>query len=145
MFRLCACFSLILFPTNDSVIDFDSLTPELKQDVIKLQKRLALELTPLALELSVSMQEVLETQTHKDRLRLLKSFAIAETHRLETKQIIQELFGGADSSAERVDELHRDDSLDTKKIKDGLSRAIGNTTAGYSPESQLLDWPDAFQ
>ena len=81
-----------------SAIGFQDLTPELQKEVQELQKRMAVELQPLVLEQSLTMQKILEAQDHKARCRLLKYFMDAETKRLESKKSLKGLFSSSSST-----------------------------------------------
>ncbi len=86
---LMACLFVVFY---DSAIGFQDLTPELQKEVQELQKRMAVELQPLVLEQSLTMQKILEASDHKARCRLLKYFMDAETKRLESKKSLKGLF-----------------------------------------------------
>jgi len=83
-----------------SAIGFQDLTPELQSEVQELQKRMAMELQPLVLEQSLTMQKILEAPDHKARCKLLKHFMDAETRRLESKKSLLGLFSATGSSLE---------------------------------------------
>lgn len=83
----------------NSAIGFQDLTPELQKEVNELQKRMAVELQPLVMEQSLTMQKILEAPDHKARCRLLKYFMDAETKRLESKRSLQGLFSSTSTSA----------------------------------------------
>ncbi|KAL3923873.1 MAG: hypothetical protein SGARI_006134, partial [Bacillariaceae sp.] len=61
-----------------SAIGFGDLSPELQLELQELQKRMAVELQPLVLESSLTMQKILEANDHTARCKLLKHFMAAE-------------------------------------------------------------------
>jgi hypothetical protein len=75
-----------------SVIGFQDLSAELQKEVKDLQRRMAIELQPLMLESTLSMQKLLEASDHTSRLQLLRWFIEAETKRLNTKKTLKNLF-----------------------------------------------------
>ena len=77
---------------NRSVIGFQDLSVELQKEVQELQKRMAVELQPLMLESTLSMQKILEALDHTSRLKLLRWFIESERKRLNTKKTLQNLF-----------------------------------------------------
>jgi len=76
----------------NSSIGFQELSAELQNEVIELQKRMSLELQPLVLESTLTMQKILECPDHRSRLELVKSFVEAESKRLTTKKTITGMF-----------------------------------------------------
>jgi hypothetical protein len=112
------------------------LSPALKGEVKELQKRMGVELKPLVLESTLTMQKILEAKDHTARLRLLRHFVDAERRRLISKKTLKGMFSGESSAAfdsaippeERV-------SDDDDKGKEGLS----------STSTMFFDEPDAFQ
>jgi hypothetical protein len=117
-----------------SAIGFQDLTPELQKEVQALQKRMTVELQPLVLESSLTMQKILEADDHKARCRLLTYFMDAETRRLVSKKSLKGLFA-TDSSTEIVaPDIPPEEMLSEDKDD--------------KPESQssaFFDEPDAFQ
>jgi hypothetical protein len=77
-----------------SIIGFQDLPLELKNEVVKLQKRMSSELRPLMLEAQLTMQKILECENHTERLTLVRSFIEAETARLRAKKAFQGMFTG---------------------------------------------------
>jgi hypothetical protein len=112
------------------------LSPALQQELQEVQKRMAIELQPLVLESTLTMQKMLETEDHEARCNLLKYFIDAEKRRLSTKRSLQGLFssGGGDSvsdaSMPREEMILEDDKLSKSEKK---------------PNSIFLDDEDAFQ
>ena len=58
-----------------------------------MQQRMAVELEPLVLESTLSLQKILETDEHKGRVNLVKFFVDAERKRLEARKMLQSMFG----------------------------------------------------
>mmetsp|Transcript_50573 Transcript_50573/g.54693 ORF Transcript_50573/g.54693 Transcript_50573/m.54693 type:complete len:457 (+) Transcript_50573:112-1482(+) len=111
-----------------SAIGFSDLTPELQQELQELQKRIAIELQPLVLESSLTMQKIIEAEDHKARCKLLKYFMQTEVNRLTTKKTLQGLFSSDD---------------DTGALSDQNLKASTETEEKKS--SGFFDEPDAFQ
>ena len=59
---------------------------------------MAVELQPLVLESTLTMQKILECPDHVSRVKLVRHFIEAETKRLNTKKAIQGMFSGKSSS-----------------------------------------------
>jgi hypothetical protein len=114
------------------------LTPELQQEVQALQKRMTVELQPLVLESSLTMQKILEAPDHKGRCKLVKFFMNSETRRLESKKSLKGLFSSDSITIESVttdippEEMITDDKLPIEP------------EAESKPET-FFDEPDAFQ
>lgn len=119
-----------------SAIGFQDLTPELQKEVKELQKRMAVELQPLVLEQSLTMQKILEAKDHKARCRLLKYFMDAETKRLESKKSLKGLFSSSSSTtlapgtAIPPEEMITDDAVSSPEAR---------------PSATFFDDEDAFQ
>lgn len=92
-----------------SAIGFQDLPKELQQEVVELQKRMAVELQPLVLESQLTMQKILECENHTDRLKLVRSFVESETARLRTKKAFQGMFEGDISQIPPEEQLDNDD------------------------------------
>jgi len=110
-----------------SAIGFSDLTPELQQELQELQKRIAIELQPLVLESSLTMQKIIEAEDHKARCQLLKYFMQTEVNRLTTKKTLQGLFSSDDDTAVSDQDLEVLTEIEEKK------------------SSGFFDEPDAFQ
>ena len=82
-----------------SVVSFQDLSPELQNEVVALQKRMAVELQPLVLESTLTIQKLLECPDHSARVALLKSFVEAESKRLNTKKAIKGMFASQGKSS----------------------------------------------
>jgi len=120
-----------------SAIGFGDLTPELQQELQELQKRMAIELQPLVLESSLTMQKIIEAEDHTARCKLLKYFMHAETTRLTTKKSLMGLFS-SDSESVVADE--EDIPLD-----EAIPSAGSVGSAEETKASSFFDEPDAFQ
>lgn len=81
-----------------SAIGFQDLSPELQGDLIDLQKRMTAELRPLMMESTISMQKILETQSHEERVELMRYFVDSERKRLQAKKTLKGMFGGSPSA-----------------------------------------------
>merc|ERR1712226_110483 len=77
----------------------EELSKDLQQEVQNLQKRMAVELQPLVLESSLTMQKILEAADHQARLELLKYFIENETKRLSTKRALKGMFSSSETSS----------------------------------------------
>jgi hypothetical protein len=127
-----------------SAIDFTDLSKELQNEVKELQKRIRVELKPLVLESTLTMQKLLEAKDHTARLRLLRHFIDAERKRLVSKKTLKGMFSGESTAAfdsavpveERdIDEDESDDEAD--------DNAVSKDDAAQS--SIFFDEDDAFQ
>jgi len=121
-----------------SAIGFQDLSPALQEEVKDLQKRMAVELEPLILESTLTMQKILEAEDHKGRVNLLRYFIDNERNRLNAKKTLQGMFSPTTLSAETVDEADDDEKEKKKKTDTG-----GKDDA--PPTSIFMDEPDAFQ
>lgn len=111
-------------------IDISSLTPELQKDVMELQKRMVIELKPLALESTLALQKILEADTHQQRVKIVRLFVDAECRRLKAKQLIRGMFSSTSAGLVTTAEEEK----------------VNNIAVPSSPRSSiLLDEPDAFQ
>lgn len=115
-----------------SAIGINDLSPALQKEVAELQKRMAVELQPLVLESTLTMQKILEAESHTERLRLVRYFVEAETKRLNTKKALKGMFSGVGG-----------DFSDAEKIPPEEQLAEENKTT--SKRSIFTDEPDAFQ
>lgn len=101
---------------------------------------MAVELQPLVLESTLTMQKILEAKDHKARCKLLQFFIDAERKRLRTKKSLKSMFasdGGApavssESSMPAVEKISGESSI--KKAENPAK-----------PRSIFTDEPDAFQ
>jgi len=119
-----------------SAIGFTDLSPDLQREVQDLQKRMSVELEPLVLESTLTMQKILEAKDHSERVELLRFFVEAEKKRLEARKILQGMFtGDATGLDESFDVFgsNEDDEEDDEDDEEGGSATI------------FTDEPDAFQ
>jgi hypothetical protein len=119
----------------DSAIGFGDLSPELQKELQELQKRMAVELQPLVLESSLTMQKILEAEDHKARCRLLKYFIQAEVTRLSTKKSLQGLFSSVGSDFESS--IQGASSIPPEEMISEEEKDLKSPT--------FFDEPDAFQ
>ena len=120
---------------KNSAIGFQDLTPELQKEVKELQKRMAVELQPLVLEQSLTMQKILEAQDHKARCRLLKYFMDAETRRLESKKSIKGLFSSSTTTLAAGTTIPPEEMITDDAVSSSETR----------PSATFFDEEDAFQ
>jgi len=114
-----------------SAIGFQDLSPALQEEVKELQKRMAVELEPLILESTLTMQKILEAEDHTARCKLVRYFIDNERNRLNAKKTLQGMFSSPTLSAETVDE-----DEDKKEKEEDSAPA---------PKSIFTDEEDAFQ
>lgn len=117
-----------------SAIGFSDLTPALQKEVKELQKRMAVELEPLILESTLTMQKLLEAKDHSERLKLMRFFIDAETKRLTTKKTLKGMFATASKDEPIKDELTAKDNSPKKELK-----------STSETKFSIFDDPDAFQ
>ncbi len=91
---------------------------------------MATELKPLALESTLTLQKILEANTHSQRLKTLRLFVEAESRRLKAKHLLRGMFTGSNGEGS-------DDAVNTK-------HSVTPTTQS-TKGSILLDEPNAFQ
>lgn len=97
---------------------------------MELQKRMVIELKPLALESTLALQKILEADTHQQRVKIVRLFVDAECRRLKAKQLIRGMFS----------------STSTGVVATAEEEKMNNIAVPSSPRSSiLLDEPDAFQ
>jgi len=130
-----------------SAIGFEELSEELQAEVQELQKRMQIELQPLVLESTLTMQKILEASDHEARLKLLKYFIENETKRLSTKRALKGMFGGKGSSLDAsTSELIPPEERVEEVVKPSKSSSSGNSSTTQQPPSSIfIDEEDAFQ
>ena len=143
-----------------SAIGFDDLSPELQKEVNELRNRMAIELQPLVLESTLTMQKILEADDHTARLQLLRHFVEGETRRLSTKKALKGMVQGtttssSSSSADVPPEEQIDESAEDTVAKRAAERKPSESSStstppsppssGSTPSSIFPDEPDAFQ
>lgn len=74
---------------------------------------MAVELEPLILESTLTIQKILEADDHKERLGLVRYFVDAERKRLEARKVLQGMFTAGDDQSIITEELLVEDSLDS--------------------------------
>jgi hypothetical protein len=132
---------------SNSAIGFQDLSAALQKEVKELQKRMAVELQPLVLESTLTMQKLLETETHEARCRLLQFFIEAERKRLSTKKSLTGMFAGTTAGLSSIPEEER---LAGEPTTGSSSSSGSSTTKGSSdestvaPKSIFTDEPDAW-
>ena len=128
-----------------SAVGFQDLSPELQAEVQELQSRMALELRPLVLESTLTMQKLLEAEDHVARVRLLRHFIDAERKRLEARKTLQGVFLGnsglGSADAETSATIDDDDDDDEEEEEEQSSPAV----KAQDERSIFTDEPDAFQ
>ena len=126
-----------------SAIGFQDLSKDLQEEVKELQKRMGVELKPLVLESTLTMQKILEADDHHARLKLLKFFIEAEKKRLSTKKTLQGMFsGGAASTDAAIPAEERMEEPVAEKPKPVEKKSSEQDT----PSSSIFfDEDDAFQ
>jgi hypothetical protein len=111
------------------------LSPALQQELQDVQKRMAIELQPLVLESTLTMQKMLEAEDHKARCDLLKYFMDAEKKRLSTKSVLQGLFSNVGDSASDASMPREEMISDDEKLSEPEKKN----------DSKFFDDEDAFQ
>ncbi len=104
-----------------SAIGFSDLSPDLQKEVQELQKRMSVELQPLVLESTLTIQKILEAKNHKARCLLLKHFMDVEKKRLDAKSTLQGMFAGdakAVTQEESDGKIDVDSSIDSSDDDD---------------------------
>ena len=129
------CDLNIFFLFSLSAIGFGDLTPELQEELQKLQKRMSIELQPLVLESSLTMQKIIEAKDHTARCKLLNYFMQAETKRLETKKSLQGLFSSDSDTVLAENDI---DNIPTDEM-------LPSTTESDEKKSGFYDEPDAWE
>jgi hypothetical protein len=96
---------------------------------------MAVELKPLVLESSLTMQKILEADGHTARCKLLKYFVAAERDRLCTKKSLQGVF------------LSEGNSISTLEVSSAIppEELITEEVKGEKKSQIFYDEPDAFQ
>jgi hypothetical protein len=122
-----------------SAIGFGDLSPELQQELQELQKRMAVELQPMVLESSLTMQKILEAKDHAARCKLLKHFMATEVNRLATKKSLQGLFSS--NGSKNGDE----ESTPSSGIPPEEMIIEDDKETGSKRSPTFYDEPDAFQ
>mmetsp|Transcript_58155 Transcript_58155/g.173548 ORF Transcript_58155/g.173548 Transcript_58155/m.173548 type:complete len:526 (-) Transcript_58155:118-1695(-) len=139
-----------------SAIGFQDLSPELQAEVQELQRRMAVELQPLVLESTLTMQKILEAEDHTARVNLLRHFMDAERKRLVTKKTLQGVFTGSPGSITAEPVVTEEGDDDSAVAMGMIEKAMGfgdddddeegdEEETPSQPSSIFMDEPDAFQ
>jgi len=128
-----------------SAIGFTDLSPALQKEVSELQRRMAVELQPLVLESTLTMQKILEAKGHAERVELVRFFINAEQKRLEAKKTLRGMFSSDISSPDNeiATPVVKDDPAESppsSNIKDDEDESDSTPM-----QSIFTDDPDAFQ
>jgi hypothetical protein len=123
-----------------SAIGFQDLSEALQREVKELQKRMAVELQPLVLESTLTMQKLLETESHEARCRLLQFFIEAERKRLSTKKSLTGMFAGKTAGLSSIPEEER---LGETTSSSSSSKSSSDESP-VAPKSIITDEPDAW-
>lgn len=118
-----------------SAIGFQDLSKDLQEEVKELQERISVELKPLVLESTLTMQKILEAHDHHARLKLLKYFIEAEAKRLSTKKTLQGMLSGTSADAQ----------IPAEERVDKAEKAEKPSTPDQPSSSIFFDDDDAFQ
>lgn len=124
-----------------SAIGFRDLSPALQKEVQDLQKRMAVELEPLVLESTLTMQKILEAKDHSERIELLIFFVNSDRKRLEAKKTLQAMFTNFESSDSAPSTAASAESLNKTLLQDTAM----DLTDSPSDSTIFKDEPDAFQ
>jgi len=117
-----------------SAIGFQDLSAELQGDLIDLQKRMTAELQPLMMEQTLSMQKILEAQSHEGRVELMSYFVDSERKRLQAKKTLKSMFDGSPSA------------IASKEVAESPSLPKELPKVEEAPKQQIFeDDGDAFQ
>jgi hypothetical protein len=132
--------NLETFFLNNSAIGFQDLSSELQKEVIDLQKRMAVELQPLVLESTLTMQKILECPDHSSRLQLVRHFVEAEAKRLKTKKAIKSMFSGEATGKETIIE-----NLSSIPPEEQISESASTIAESTGASKSFFSDDDAFQ
>jgi len=123
-----------------SAIGFTDLSPALQEEVKELQKRMAIELQPLVLESTLTMQKLLEAEDHKERVNLLRFFVDEDRKRLGAKKLLQGMFtAGGDNLDEDMSDFKKDTKASEEKKEEEKKSEGGEGGIMFSDDE------DAFQ
>lgn len=104
---------------------------------------MAIELRPLVLESTLTMQKLLEAEDHTARLRLLRHFMQAETSRLQAKKTLMGMLAGADKKDDTTSTA-LESAAEAKAATDEKPKSSDKSTM-KTDTSIFTDEPDAFQ
>ena len=121
------------------------------------------ELKPLVLESTLTIQKILEAKDHKARCLLLKHFIDVEKKRLDAKSTLQGMFAGdafavtdmedgqalkkdEDKEVEVEEDEEEKDAIEDKDDDDtNISSEKKDTESSSQQGALFFDEPDAFQ
>lgn len=127
-----------------SAIGYQDLSPALQEEVQELQKRMAIELQPLVLESTLTMQKILEAEDHTARCKLVRYFIDAERKRLATKKSLKGMFSSDAASSEKDAALEA--AIPAEERIDDSEKSASPEESTAKPKSNLLtDEPDAWE
>ena len=107
---------------------------------------MGVELQPLVLESSLTMQKILEAKDHRARCKLLKFFIDAERKRLDTKRSLQGLFAGEiDTSSDDSSSMPKEEMISTSDDSSDVKGASKKDDESSETKPMFFDEPDAFQ
>lgn len=111
---------------------------------------MAIELQPLVLESTLTMQKILEANDHTERLQLVKHFVIAETKRLNTKKAIKGMFSGVASSTTTTSAIPAEEQISTDDVRskrkdDNKGSSSASSSSSSTGNSSFFADDDAFQ
>mmetsp|Transcript_23287 Transcript_23287/g.26811 ORF Transcript_23287/g.26811 Transcript_23287/m.26811 type:complete len:540 (+) Transcript_23287:81-1700(+) len=113
-----------------SAIGFTDLSPELQKEVQDLQKRMTVELQPLVLESTLTMQKILEGDDHKARVNLLRYFVDEERKRLEARKVLRGIFSTESTEdSEGAEGETKDESATAAAVEDSSEKPPDETKA----------------
>jgi len=130
--------NLIFSCLGYSAIGYQDLSPSLQKELQELQKRMAVELQPLVLESTLTMQKILEAPDHKARLKLVRYFIEAETKRLQTKKTLKGMFSGRT-------EASLDEAIPIEERSFDADSGSKSDSTQVKSSSIFIDEEDAFQ
>lgn len=112
---------------------------------------MAMELQPLILESTLTLQKILEAKSHKDRVNLVRYFVEAEIKRLEAKKLLKGMFKASDKTTlssilqdSKPPAAMKEDIPVPEQIKDSLPTLPKDDKSDLGG-SAIFDDPNAFQ
>lgn len=101
---------------------------------------MSIELKPLILESTLTMQKLLEAKDHTSRLRLLRHFIEAERKRLVSKKTLKGMFSGQSTAA-----FDSAIPAEERDIEDESDDENDESEREAEASSIFIDDEDAFQ
>jgi len=127
-----------------STVGFQDLSPELQKEVKALQKRMGLELQPLILESTLTMQKILEAPAHEDRCELLSYFIETERKRLSARKTLRGMFS-SDETGVTFEDIPAEERISDKTAQKKIPGVSPPSPESSEDETSVFDDPDAFQ